>query len=576
MQRWAKQIQHLTARTKLTNGLVNTRVSTGARERPADAETLRTASRWILDPMGDWYFRWLIVTTIPVMYNWTILVSRCSFSDLQHNYLSLWFTLDYLSDLIYLLNLLVRFNTGFLEQGLLVTDRWKIAATYAQSHCFKLDLISLVPTDFLYLHFSVHTPAARLNRLFQVQSLSEFLQRLETRASYPNIFRVIRIMVFMVLSIHWNACAYFILSRHIGFGQDLWVYPNISDPNNARLSRQYLYSFYLSTLILSTIGNTPIPVREEEYLFVMVDFLIAVLVFASIVGNMESIVSNLEKSARGAFPDHQLISDYLRSQRVDRKLQKQVLKWSQHLRLYKKVTNEKEILQMLPDRLRVEVAISVHLQTLRKVQLFQSCELGMLQQLVLKLQPQVFSPGDYVCRKGDVGREMYIVQDGRLAVVADDGVTQLAVLEAGNYFGEISILNIAGSKSGNRRTANIRSIGYSDLFALGKDDLSEVLLEFPEAQSVLEGKGRQMLMKLGMLDETVRNSGLENRDLVGQLEHLESALDSLQTRFARLVAEMESSVRKMNFRLNSLETELSGWLEFAEDSEIEGILRVTG
>ncbi|XP_078402226.1 cyclic nucleotide-gated channel alpha-4 [Cetorhinus maximus] len=531
---------------------------------------LRAHSRWILDPMGDWYFRWLIVSTIPVLYNWIILVSRCSFIDLQYNYLAVWLTLDYLSDLIYLLNMAIRFNTGYLEQGVLVTDRWHIAGKYAQSAGFKLDLLSLVPTDLLYIHFSIQSPAIRFNRLLQVHCLSEFLHRLETRASYPNAFRVICIMVFMVVSIHWNACAYFTLSRHIGFGRDPWVYPNISDPDNARLGRQYLYSFYYSTLILSTIGNTPAPVREEEYLFVMADILIAVLVFASIVGNMESIVSNLDKAVRSVFPDHQLLNDYLRSQRVDPKLHERVAKWSQHLRLYKKMTNEREILQMLPDSLRAEVAVSVHLQTLRKVQLFQSCELGFLKQLVLKLQPHVFSPGDYVCRKGDVGREMYIIQDGRLAVVAGDGVTQLAILEVGNYFGEISILNIAGSKSGNRRTANIRSVGYSDLFALGKDDLSEVLMDFPEARDVLEAKGRGMLLKIGMLDEAVAHTELEKGDLARNVERLETALDSMQTRFARLIAELESSVRKINFRLNYLENELSGWVTVDEDSELEG------
>lgn len=137
--------------------------------------------------------------------------------------------------------------------------------------------------------------------------------------------------------------------------------------------------------------------------------------------------------------------------------------------------DEREVLKYLPDKLRAEIAINVHLDTLKKVRtprtdktnriveanketagfffcgvvqvrIFADCEAGLLVELVLKLQPQVYSPGDYICKKGDIGREMYIIKEGKLAVVADDGIKQFVVLSDGSYFGEISILAIKGNQ----------------------------------------------------------------------------------------------------------------------------------
>lgn len=55
---------------------------------------------------------------------------------------------------------------------------------------------------------------------------------------------------------------------------------------------------------------------------------------------------------------------------------------------------------------------------------------------------------------GEVGKEMYIVNRGRLQVVADNGKTVMASLKAGSYFGEISILNMgtAGKALGKYRS----------------------------------------------------------------------------------------------------------------------------
>jgi len=84
------------------------------------------------------------------------------------------------------------------------------------------------------------------------------------------------------------------------------------------------------------------------------------------------------------------------------------------------------------------------MEALRRVAIFQECEAGLLVELVLKLKLAVFSPGDYVCRKGDIGKELYIIKRGRLTVVSDDGSKVFATLADGVVFGEISVLNIAG------------------------------------------------------------------------------------------------------------------------------------
>ncbi|KAK9718664.1 Cyclic nucleotide-binding domain [Popillia japonica] len=187
------------------------------------------------------------------------------------------------------------------------------------------------------------------------------------------------------------------------------------------------------------------------------------------------------------------VKTYMRMRRVPNHLQVKVIKWFDYLWLTQKCSDEERAVSCLPDKLKAEIAINVHLDTLKRVEIFQNTEAGFLCELVLRLRPVLFSPGDYICRKGEVGKEMYIVNRGRLQVVADNGRTVLATLKAGSYFGEISILNMG--TAGNRRTASVRSVGYSDLFVLSKKDMWDVLKEYPAARVRLEAIAVKRLEK---------------------------------------------------------------------------------
>nr|XP_046159253.1 cyclic nucleotide-gated cation channel alpha-3-like isoform X1 [Oncorhynchus gorbuscha] len=509
---------------------------------------------WIMDPSADRYYRWLTIIAAPCFYNLMMLVTRACFNELQSTYITLWIVLDYTSDLIYYTDTFVRSRTGFLEQGLLVKDDKKLRDKYKSMPQFKWDMISMIPTDLLFLKVGLNYPELRLNRLAKMNRLFEFFDRTETRTSFPNVFRISNLVLYILIIIHWNACIFFAISKTIGFGSDTWVYPNISHPEHGRLARKYIYCLYWSTLTLTTIGETPPPVRDFEYLFVVVDFLIGVLIFATIVGNVGAMISNMNKTRAEFQAKIDSIKQYMQFRKVSKDLEVRVIKWFDYLWTEKKTCDEKEVLKNLPDKLKAEIAINVHLDTLKKVCIFQDCEAGLLIELVLKLQPQVFSPGDYICKKGDIGREMYIIKEGKLAVVADDGVTQFVVLSDGAYFGEISILGIKGSKAGNRRTANIRSIGYSDLFALSKDDLMESLTEYPDAKKALEEKGKAMLMKDNMIDDDVANAGADPKDMEEKIQRLESNIEIIKTKLAKIMAEFTSSQNKIKQRITNMES----------------------
>lgn len=96
---------------------------------------------------------------------------------------------------------------------------------------------------------------------------------------------------------------------------------------------------------------------------------------------------------------------------------------------------------------------------------------------------------------------MYFIKMGTLQVVSPDCKQVYANLKAGAAFGEISILDIPGNKNGNKRTANIRSLGFSHVFELSKSDLWTALNEYPLAKKILLEKGKALLKKDNLLDE---------------------------------------------------------------------------
>ncbi|XP_035701057.1 uncharacterized protein LOC110861989 isoform X3 [Folsomia candida] len=453
----------------------------------------RSLPRSVVNPDSNFFFYWLMLLTTCVLYNlWTLIV-RQSFPELQANARLFWILSDAFSDIIFLLDVAVQFRTGYLEQGLMVYQTKKLAKHYVGSKPFYLDLFSLLPTDLFQLYFGVN-PMFRFPRFLKVYRIYNYYYMVESRTVYPNVWRVVNLIHILLLLAHWFGCFYYLISEAEGF-EGHWGYPN---PNNfsefAPLTRKYLGSLYWSTLTLTTIGDLPPPHSNWQYLFTIVSYLIGVFIFATIVGQVGNVITNrnanrleFERLLDGA-------KTYMRHHKVPRNMQRRVLRWYDYSWSRGRIQGGGDIntaLGLLPDKLKTELALHVNLSVLKKVTIFQECQPEFLHDLVLKMKAYIFTPGDLICRKGEVAREMFIIADGILEVISETGKV-LTTMEAGNFFGEIGILNLDGL---NKRTADVRSVGYSELFSLSREDVLAAMKDYPEAQEILQTLGRKRLME---------------------------------------------------------------------------------
>ncbi|XP_077410421.1 cyclic nucleotide-gated channel beta-3-like [Vanacampus margaritifer] len=452
--------------------------------RPIE-EKLDTVLGSTIDPFTDRrYIAWLAVLAMAFNYNVWFCSVRLAFPFHNETANRYWIFFDILSDVVNVLDIMIwQPRLQFVKAGDIIKDGVVTKQHYRKSPRFKTDIFSVLPFDLLCLHFQF-SAVYRLNRFMKVESFFEFSDRLESIMAKAYIWRVARTTGYLLYSLHLNACAFYVASVHQGLGTTPWVY---SGNGTA-----YIRCYYFAVRSLINIGGLPEPTTTFEITFQMTNFFIGVFVFSSLIGQMRDVIGAATAGQTYFRASMDGCVAYMNTYTIPKYVQNRIRTWYNYTWDSQGMLDESELLDKMPLVMRTAIAVDINLATFQKIALFQGCDQQMLVDMLLRLKSIIFLPGDFVVKKGDIGKEMYVIKSGAVQVVGGpDNSIVFVTLKAGCVFGEISLLQSA-KDGGNRRTANVKAYGFANLFVLEKKDLFDILVHYPESQKVLARKGRKL------------------------------------------------------------------------------------
>ena len=381
----------------------------------------------------------------------------------------------------------------------------------------------------------------KIFKLFRVFRVMRILKRFEevTKVN-PSVLRLMKMCILLLFIWHIIACCYWFIAEietfgfshfdhlngtlHVsvdGFNRDggnLWVPPpeiwcekvghvlcnetafeefdRVNGYNPFRgmdycfeqgfcpagMGLQYTNAFFWAVMVTTGIGRDIMPVTILEHVYSSAMIFLGVFMYAIIIGSLSSSISNLdvEKAERKKQLDS--IKQFLRQRKVPISLQRRIVQYYEYLwSSQMSVATREGMLGDLHQTLWLELHISLNRKLLDKVKLFENIkDPACVVDIIEKLTPKIFIPGEYVFLQGEISSEMFIIVRGSVEVLmrttskGEVKTTKIHSLNEGEVFGESSLLNRA------RRNASIRAETYCDMVVLAKTDFDQVMRKYPE------------------------------------------------------------------------------------------------